>query len=84
MFDPTLLIQGYKEDCPTGRLTLDTFIEIYMRYFPSDGNPEEFLSHVFRTFDSDNSGSIDFKEFLMIINVTSEGTPEEKFKWAFR
>ena len=77
-------IQGYKEDCPSGRLTLDLFIDIYMSYFPSEGNPEDFLAHVFRTFDSDNSGTIDFKEFLMIIDVTTEGTDEEKWQWAFR
>ena len=63
---------------------MDSFIDIYMSYFPSEGNPEDFLAHVFRTFDSDNSGTIDFKEFLMIIDVTTEGTDEEKWQWAFR
>ncbi|OZC06484.1 EF hand [Onchocerca flexuosa] len=38
----------------------------------------------FNFFDTDNSGIIDFKEFLLAINVTSSGTPEQKLKWAFR
>jgi Ca2+-binding EF-hand superfamily protein len=35
-------------------------------------------------FDLDNSGKIDFKEFLQAINITSQGTPEKKLEMAFR
>ena len=38
----------------------------------------------YRTFDTDKNGSIDFKEFLLAIDVTSNGCPEEKLNWAFR
>ena len=56
---------------------------MYKLFFPS-GNAEQFCDHVFRTFDTDKNGFIDFKEFLLAIDVTSAGTPEEKLKWAFR
>ena len=68
--------KGFKQDCPNGNLTPDKF-------FPS-GNAEQFCDHVFRTFDTDKNGTIDFKEFLLAIDVTSAGTAEEKLKWAFR
>lgn len=39
---------------------------------------------MFRSFDKDGSGSIEFKEFLLAINITSnKGKPEDKLNWAF-
>ncbi len=39
---------------------------------------------IFFCFQLDNSGKIDFKEFLQAINITSQGTPEKKLEMAFR
>ena len=75
--------KGFMKDCPQGKLSPPMFIKIYSKCFPG-GNAEEFCSHVFRTFDSDKNGTIDFKEFLLAIDVTSSGSPEEKLNWAFR
>ena len=64
-------------------MTADSFKKIYIKCFPA-GNVSEFCDHVFRTFDTDKNGFIDFKEFLLAIDVTSRGTPEQKLEWAFR
>ncbi|CAE1332105.1 Frequenin-1,Neuronal calcium sensor 1,Neuron-specific calcium-binding protein hippocalcin,Hippocalcin-like protein 1,Neuronal calcium sensor 2,Visinin-like protein 1,Calcium-binding protein NCS-1,Neurocalcin homolog,Neurocalcin-delta A,Neurocalcin-delta B,Hippocalcin-like protein 4,Neurocalcin,Neurocalcin-delta [Acanthosepion pharaonis] len=74
--------QGFMKDCPKGLLTKSKLMEVYSDLF-RQGNPEAFCDHVFRTFDHDNSGHIDFKEFMLAISVTSAKDPKEKLTWAF-
>merc|ERR1712062_892795 len=66
-------------DCPSSA----AFLSIYSKCFPKL-NAKKFCEHIFRTFDVDNNGLIDFKEFLLAIDVTSSGSPEKKLSWAFR
>ena len=56
---------------------------MYQAYFIS-GNPEVFCEHIFRTFDTDGNGYLDFKEFLINLYTTTAGTAEQKLEWAFK
>lgn len=49
-----------------------------------DGDCETFVNQIFRIFDKDGSGTIDFREFMLATDMTSAGTVEEKLKWAFK
>merc|ERR1712181_99947 len=43
-----------------------------------------FVDRIFRIFDKDGNGSIDFKEFMLATDMTASGSPEEKLRWAFK
>ena len=75
--------QRFTEDCPNGRLTPEKFMDLYKTFFWV-GYAEQYCNHVFRTFDTDKNGFIDFKEFLLALYITLDGTAEEKLKAAFR
>ncbi len=43
----------------------------------------DFWRYVFKAFDTDNSGEIDFVEFLRAVSIISQGTVKDKLKLSF-
>ena len=58
-------------------------LHLFSKVFPS-GNAESFCSHIFRIFDSDGNNELDFKEFLMALDIAQCKDERQKLEWSFR
>ncbi|XP_017794221.1 PREDICTED: frequenin-1 [Habropoda laboriosa] len=69
--------KGFLKDCPDGLLTEQGFIKIYKQFFPQ-GDPSKFATLVFRVFDENSDGTIEFEEFIRAPKTV------KRVQWAFR
>ena len=56
----------------------------FAQLLPPGMMAQHFCDHVFRTLDIDGNGSLDFREYVLAMDLVDAKTPEEKLKWAFR
>ena len=52
------------------------------KYF--NGNADEFAEHVFRCYDTDGNGKVDFREFVCGLSLSIRGTQRQKLNFAFK
>ena len=82
----TLFLQSlyseFQKDCPSGYLTPQKFTELYARVSNSN-QADEFRARAFSQFDKRANGTINFRDFLMVVHVTSNGSAEDKLRTMF-
>uniref|UniRef100_A0AAZ3QM64 EF-hand domain-containing protein n=1 Tax=Oncorhynchus tshawytscha TaxID=74940 RepID=A0AAZ3QM64_ONCTS len=74
--------ENFQKQCPTGRISPEEFETIYARFFP-DSEAKTYAQHVFRSFDTNEDGTLDFKEYIIALHMTSSGKTTRKLEWAF-
>ncbi|XP_055498532.1 Kv channel-interacting protein 1-like isoform X1 [Leucoraja erinacea] len=77
-----VLYRGFKNECPSGVVSEDTFKQIYSQFFPH-GDASMYAHYLFNTFDSTHNGAIKFEDFVMALSVLLRGTAHEKLTWTF-
>ena len=75
--------RSFRSECPEGKLSHPHLLDLFQKVFPG-GNAESFCNHIFRIFDSDGNGFLDFKEFLMALDIAQCQDERQKLEWSFR
>lgn len=75
--------QNFLSEHPNGKITRREFRNMMQACFP-DANTDKLESHIFRMYDTNGDGHIDFREFMIVLYIMSNGTPEENLKQIFR
>jgi Ca2+-binding EF-hand superfamily protein len=70
-------LQGFMADCPDGRMDREKMKVMFKAIMPEGDAGEVFLDQLFRIFDKDGDGSIDFKVGRQVIRLVLEGYNEE-------
>ena len=68
---------------PSGRMKPKDFSKMMSLAAPKK-DARKMEKHVFRIYDSNNDGYIDFTEFMLIFHVMSDGSPEAVLEKIFR
>ena len=67
---------------PQKFITAEEFVETYHRHFPN-GKATSFAQNLFRLFDLDNDGRINFRELALVVGSINGGVREDKLNWMF-
>jgi len=67
---------------PSGKMTEEDLQKLYKKVFPT-GDPKMLVNQIFRIYDTDKNGFIDFREFLCVLSVIANGPSQAKLKLAF-
>merc|ERR1712210_185188 len=68
---------------PDGKMRPKDFREMMQKALPAK-DAGKMEKHVFRIYDTNNDGYIDFTEFMLIFFIMSDGAPGEVLKSIFR
>ncbi|XP_028907813.1 Kv channel-interacting protein 1 isoform X4 [Ornithorhynchus anatinus] len=77
-----VLYRGFKNECPSGVVNEETFKQIYAQFFPH-GDASMYAHYLFNAFDTAQTGSVKFEDFVTALSILLRGTVLEKLRWTF-
>uniref|UniRef100_A0A8C7D2U6 Guanylate cyclase activator 1Aa n=1 Tax=Oncorhynchus kisutch TaxID=8019 RepID=A0A8C7D2U6_ONCKI len=78
-----LWYKKFMTECPSGQLTLHEFKQFFgLRGLDAEANA--YIEQMFRTFDMNKDGYIDFLEYVAALSLVMRGKMEHKLRWYFK
>ena len=77
------LYQAFKQECPTGISSEETFKAVYQKIFPL-GDSSKYAHLVFISIDTNKTGRITFGDFMEFLSFLARGSTLDKIMWSFQ
>ena len=74
---------NFLREYPDGKIDAKGFQDMMKKCYP-DQDISKVEKHVFRMYDQNANGSIEFREFMIVLTVLSKGTPRENLEQIYR
>lgn len=74
----------FKKQFHSDGINREQFRQMAVTFLPEQQRTQEFIDRLFNAFDTDRSGSVDFKEFMLAMTMCSSDNPEDKLRFCFR
>ncbi|XP_042345739.1 guanylyl cyclase-activating protein 2-like [Plectropomus leopardus] len=78
------LYRKFASECPSGNLHLHEFKRIFGISSNSTEEESAYMDNVFRSFDTNKDGKIDFLEYVAALHLVLRGKLVDKLKWSFK
>ncbi|XP_062244882.1 guanylyl cyclase-activating protein 2-like [Platichthys flesus] len=78
------LYRKFASECPSGNLHLHEFKKIFGSSTPCTEEESAYMENVFRSFDTNKDGKLDFMEFVAAVHLVFRGKLEDKLRWSFK
>jgi len=75
--------QNFMNNHATGQMSKKSFKKMMKESYPG-ANTKKLSGHVFRMYDSNGDGSVDFREFCVAMDIFNNGSPEQNLKQIFK
>ena len=82
--DVSMRFDAFIKHHPDGKINRKDFRSMITTCYPEMHNCKKLEKHIFRMYDTDGDGTIDFREFMILLYIMSSGTPEENLGQIFR
>jgi len=75
--------EKFSKKHPDGKIDRDSFREMMKICYPHS-DTENLENHIFRMYDENQDGIIDFREFMLVVYIMSNGSPEQNLGQIFK
>jgi len=75
--------QNFLKKHPDGQISRKSFHAMMKECYPGT-DTEKLERHIFRMYDTNKDGHIDFREFMIVLYIMSNGTPQDNLKQIFK